>query len=164
MGDCPYICEEFITPRGISIEEILGNAEAEATKESGFLSTISEDLKVKFSKSVASITPETISTSLDTTVESTQEILMTEIEKELLEQAPVKMMIDEIGEMIVNETVEETSIAEQDEIVEEQEPEVVTAIEEPAEAYEQELYQEKSASLWNFAVFSWAILLYVLIW
>jgi len=139
--DCPYICEEFITPNGISIEEILGNAQAEENKESGFLSTISEDLKVKFSKSVASITPEAISTSLDTTVESTQEILMTEIEKKLLAQAPVKMMIDEIAESTEDETVEEEeSVAEQDEIVEKEEPEVETAIEETEEVFAQELY------------------------
>lgn len=96
--DCPYICEEFITPNGVSIDEILGNAQADQTKETGFLSTISEDLKVKFSKSNASITPEAITTSLDTTVESTQEILISEIEKKLLDQEPVKMLIDEIKE------------------------------------------------------------------
>jgi len=49
--ECPYICDEFITPNGISIEEILDNTQADETKKTGFLSTISEDLKVKFSTS-----------------------------------------------------------------------------------------------------------------
>lgn len=66
--DCPYICEEFITPNGISIEEIL-DAKVDEKEGDGFLSMISEDLKVKFSKSTESISPEEISTSLDTHVE-----------------------------------------------------------------------------------------------
>merc|ERR1712130_91578 len=153
MGeDCPYICEEFITPNGISVEEILGNAQADKTKEAGFLSSISEDLKVKFSKT-AEFTPESIATTLDTTVESTQEILLTEVEKKLLDQEPVKMMIDEISEGTEEETVEEE---------EEVEPEAENMVEEAEEAFEQELYQEKSASSWNF-VASWAILLFVII-
>jgi hypothetical protein len=154
--DCPYICEEFITPNGVSIDEILGNAQADQTKETGFLSTISEDLKVKFSKSNASITPEAITTSLDTTVESTQEILISEIEKKLLDQEPVKMLIDEIKERTEIETDQEEEPVEEEEVIEE--PEEETAIEEAEEAFEQELYQEKSASAWNF-VFGWAILL-----
>merc|ERR1712151_1165308 len=126
--DCPYICEEFITPNGISIEEILGNAQADETKQTGFLSSISEDLKVRFSKSTESITPGAISTSLDTTVESTQEILMTEIEKKLLDQEQVKMMIDEINEVPDEEPVEEeTPEEEQTEIEPEIENEIVEA-------------------------------------
>lgn len=117
--ECPYICDEFITPNGISIEEILDNTQADETKQTGFLSTISEDLKVKFSNSKKSITPEAISTSLDTTVDSTQEILMTEVDKKLLEQEPVKMMIDEIKET-AEETIEETPV-EEETIVEEPE-------------------------------------------
>lgn len=87
---------------------------------------------------------------------------MTEVEKELLDQEPVKMMIDEIGESTEDVTVDEEETVE-DETVEEEEPEVETAIEEAEEDLAQELYQEKSASSWNFAVFSWAILLYVII-
>lgn len=66
--DCPYICEEFITPNGISIEEIL-DAKVDEKEGDGFLSMISEDLKVKFSKSTESISSEEIYTSLDTHVE-----------------------------------------------------------------------------------------------
>merc|ERR1711976_1056466 len=100
---------------------ILGNAQAEETKEAGFLSSISEELKVKFSKSNESITPEAIATSLDTTVESTQEILMSEIEKKLLDQEPVKMLIDEIKERTDDEIYQEESVEEIEEIPEEEE-------------------------------------------
>jgi len=155
--DCPYICEEFITPNGISIDEILDNATTDETKESGFLSTISEDLKVKFSQSTESITPEAIVTSLDTTVESTQEILMTEMEKKLLDQEPVTMMIDEI-----NDVADEEPVEEEEETTEEESEDAETEVEEATESFEQELVQEKSASSWNF-VLSWAILLYVII-
>merc|ERR1712046_27193 len=83
--ECPYICEEFITPQGVSIEDILGRTAAqEGMKTTGFLSSISEDLKVKFSNKAESIVPAAIATTLDTSVESTQEILMTEVEKKLL--------------------------------------------------------------------------------
>jgi hypothetical protein len=46
--ECPYICEEFITPNGISIEEIL-DQKVDTVEGDGFLSMISEDLKVKYS-------------------------------------------------------------------------------------------------------------------
>lgn len=156
--ECPWICEEFITPNGISIDEILGKTQVGKAKE-GFLGMISEDLKVKFSKSTESISPETITTSLDTTVESTQEILMSDIEKSLLDKEPVTMMIDTFDDT-EEEIVEEEPVDEEDEI--EEEEEVTTAMEEVEEVFEEVLAEESSGSAFTF-VFSWAILLYVII-
>jgi len=84
---------------------------------------ISEDLKVKFSKSTESISPEAIATGLDTNVVQ-EEVLMTTDEQKLLEQEPITMMIDTIN----NDVVEEENV-EEEETVEEQ----VTDIEEEAE-------------------------------
>lgn len=121
--DCPYICDEFITPNGINIDEMLENAQTGKKGDTGFLSMISEDLKVKFSKSTESISPEAIATGLDTNVVQ-EEVLMTTDEQKLLEQEPITMMIDTIN----NDVVEEENV-EEEETVEEQ----VTDIEEEAE-------------------------------
>merc|ERR1711976_460535 len=121
---------------------ILGNAQAEETKEAGFLSSISEELKVKFSQSNESINPEAIATSLDTTVESTQEILMTEIEKKLLDQEPVKMLIDEIKERAEDETeelIEEEIPEEKETEVEPKNIEINNVIVDYEESFDQEL-------------------------
>jgi len=56
--------------------------------------------------------------------------MMTEIDKKLLDQEPVKMMIDEIKETAEEETTEEEESIEEDEPVE-------NAVEEIAEDMEQ---------------------------
>merc|ERR1712056_89728 len=80
------------------------------SEDSGFLSMISDDLKVIYSNSKKSITPEAISTGLDTHVKD-EEMEMTDVEKKLLDREPVQLMIDQMDD------VEE----EQEEVLEEEE-------------------------------------------
>jgi hypothetical protein len=116
--DCPYICDEFVTPNGIDIDEMLSKAQSKK-ESSGFLSMISEDLKVIYSKSSESITPETIATNLDTHVEAAEEMIMTEDEKILREEEPVTLMIEEMEEDFIEEEVEEEKEVAAVEIAEE---------------------------------------------
>lgn len=85
---CPYICEEFITPKGINIDEMfttntlsVNKKSDEITNKPDFLSLINEDFKVVYTNSDNAIFPEDISTGFDTTSE-TPEDLVIEISEE----------------------------------------------------------------------------------
>lgn len=91
--ECPYICQEFITPNGINAEEILTTktlavsltSEDDQT-DGGFLNMISDELKVMYSQSDNTIIPENVSTRFDTSTETPEElqVVLTTDEKELL--------------------------------------------------------------------------------
>jgi len=101
--ECSYICEEFITPNGLNIDEIFNTenlaVNTKSAEANGFLSMISNDLKIIYSKSKDSIDPTDFKSALDTSTLKTQEkVIMTELEKKFRDVKPVSLMINESSE------------------------------------------------------------------
>ena len=122
--ECPYICEEFITPNGINAEEILTTKNlavsltSENDQEGGFLDMIEDELKVMYSQSENTIIPENVSTRFDTSTSTPEElqVVLTTDEKELLTTTQVEeeVMMDEHSIYTALEDVEKDTLIELD--------------------------------------------------